>query len=228
METWVLVQNPNASAVTVDLTLQTEGGALSPPALQGVEIPAASRHSFNLGLYTETYDVSTKVSSSGAVVCERAMYGNGRQWGHDSIGAISPYFAWAFAEGCTGEGFETWVLVQNPMGYQQEVALLFFDEAGIIPDVYPRFIVPANSRLSVNVGDYVQSFNVAVSVTTWNETSGSIEPSGKIICERAMYDSGRTWGTDSIGSSMMAPLDAAGRQHRRGHGDLGAAVQSYS
>jgi hypothetical protein len=203
METWVLVQNPNTSAVTVDLTLQTEGGPLTPAGLQNVEIPAASRHSFNLGLYVETYNVSTKVGSSGAVICERAMYGNGRQWGHDSIGAPDYTFMWLFAEGCTGEGFETWVLVQNPMSYQQEVALFFSDEAGPIA-AYPRFNIPANSRVSVNVGDYVQSYNVAVTVTTWNEAGGTVDTDGKIICERAMYDSARTWGTDSIGSASIA------------------------
>jgi hypothetical protein len=33
------------------------------------------------------WNVSTRVFSvGGGVVCERAMYGNGRTWAHDSIG----------------------------------------------------------------------------------------------------------------------------------------------
>jgi Family of unknown function (DUF5719) len=86
-ETWVLVQNPGADPVTVDLTLMTESGPQLPLALQDVVIPAHSRHSFNLGEYVQSYDLSTQVvSQGGGVICERAMYGNGRTWAHDSVG----------------------------------------------------------------------------------------------------------------------------------------------
>jgi hypothetical protein len=200
METWVLVQNPNATPVKVSLSLQTDEGLKTPARLQEVSIPAASRMTFEIGKYVQTYDVSTRVvSTGGGVICERAMYGNSRQWGSDSIGATAPSFGWYMTEGCTAEGFETWVLVQNPEGYQQEVALLFFDEQGPIDNI-PRFILPANSRMTVNVGDYIQSYNVATTVVTWNEVGGIPDKTGKIICERAMYDTSRMWGHDSIGS----------------------------
>ncbi len=157
-ETWVLVQNPNPVPVTVDLSLQTEKGLSAPGELQDIPIPANSRRTFDIGLYAVTYQVSTTVvSTGGGVVCERAMYGNGRQWGHDSAGATEPSFNWVFAEGCTGAGFETWVLVQNPMSYQQEVAFFFSDANGVLGINPPRFIVPGGSRMTVNVGDYVQS-----------------------------------------------------------------------
>ena len=54
METWVLVQNPNATAVTVNLALQTDSGLEQPAELQNVSIPANSRISFNLGKYVST------------------------------------------------------------------------------------------------------------------------------------------------------------------------------
>lgn len=91
-ETWVLVQNPGTDPAHVDFTLNTDGGEVNPPELQGVEIPAGSRRSFNLGRYVTTFNVSTKVrSTDGLVICERAMYwtplGQGfRDLGHDSIG----------------------------------------------------------------------------------------------------------------------------------------------
>ena len=53
-ETWVLVQNPYATGVTVDLTLMTEAGPQNPPDLQDVPVPALSRISFNLGEYVQT------------------------------------------------------------------------------------------------------------------------------------------------------------------------------
>ncbi|MDY6795163.1 MAG: hypothetical protein SWK76_07770, partial [Actinomycetota bacterium] len=40
----------------------------------------------------------------GEVVCERAMYWNGRQGGHDSVGVTSPASQWYLAEGATGPG----------------------------------------------------------------------------------------------------------------------------
>jgi len=54
------------------------------------------------------------VESTGAVICERAMYGGGMTWAHDCIGATSPAPVWYLAEGCTAGDFETWILVQNP------------------------------------------------------------------------------------------------------------------
>jgi hypothetical protein len=91
-ETWVLVQNPVDVPVHVDFTLNTDTGAQTPPDLQGVEIPASSRRSFNIGNYVTTFDVSTRVDCvDGEVICERAMYwtpdGSAtRALGHDSIG----------------------------------------------------------------------------------------------------------------------------------------------
>ncbi len=114
METWVLVQNPGTAAVSVDLTLQTGEGALAPAALQNVNIPGASRVSFRLNDYCQTYDVSTLVSASGPVVAERATYGPGREWAHDSVGVSAPAATWCLAEGSTAGDMETWVLVQNP------------------------------------------------------------------------------------------------------------------
>jgi hypothetical protein len=53
-----------------------------------VVIPAASRASYRVNNYVTTYNVSTKVEATdGQVICERAMYGPGRGWAHDSIGA---------------------------------------------------------------------------------------------------------------------------------------------
>jgi hypothetical protein len=88
METYVLVQNPGTSPVHVNLKFQTDTGEKVIPGLQGVEIPATSRSSFYVNDYVTTYNVSSKVEATdGQVICERAVYGPGRVWAHDSIGA---------------------------------------------------------------------------------------------------------------------------------------------
>jgi len=46
-----------------------------------------SRKTFNVAeTVGQVWEVSTKVSSDKPVIAERAMYGNGRVWGTDSIG----------------------------------------------------------------------------------------------------------------------------------------------
>ncbi len=87
METWILVANPNRNSVKVNLTLMTDDGPFAPDDLQEVEIPAGSRKTFDIGSFVTTYNVSTKVESKGGdVICERAMYGDNRTWGHNSVG----------------------------------------------------------------------------------------------------------------------------------------------
>ncbi|MBN2027149.1 MAG: hypothetical protein JW854_10375 [Actinobacteria bacterium] len=45
-----------------------------------------SRFTWKLNDFVTSWNVSTEVKSNQAVVAERAMYGNNRSWGHDSIG----------------------------------------------------------------------------------------------------------------------------------------------
>ncbi|MFH1150974.1 MAG: carboxypeptidase-like regulatory domain-containing protein [Actinomycetota bacterium] len=109
METWILVQNPQAAIATVTLTYMTPAG----PVPGGtVEIPEKTRKTFNVSEYVPAeYNVSTKVTSDIPVVAERSMFGNGRAWATDSVGVVSKSNNWYLAEGCTNGGMETWILV---------------------------------------------------------------------------------------------------------------------
>ncbi len=196
-ETWVLVQNPSQTPVTVDLTLMTEAGPQNPTALTGVTIPANSRQSFNLADYVTTYEVSTLVASKGGgVVCERSMYGKDRTWGTCSIGATAPAGTWYLAEGSTGEGFETWVLVQNPNDFPVAVSLSFMTSEG--PVAGPQLVaIPAFARNSFKLSDYVIDYNVSTEV---------VSEEGGIICERAMYGNDGAWAHDSVGYAPVKPF----------------------
>lgn len=110
-ETWVLVQNPGDSEVGITTELQTENGAVPGPM---DTIPPQSRRSYNLADYIITYNVSTCIKSDGGVVCERAMYSPARDWAHSNAGTSELSPNWYFAEGCALDGFETWILLQNP------------------------------------------------------------------------------------------------------------------
>ncbi len=90
-ETFLLIQNPADSPATVDIAFQTEEGEVAPPDLRGVVIPPRSRRTLKANDYLTSWGVSARVTAtSGEVVCERAVYGNGRAWAHDSIGATAP------------------------------------------------------------------------------------------------------------------------------------------
>jgi hypothetical protein len=127
------------------------------------------------------------------VIAERSMYGNNRQWGHDSVGATVPADTWYLAEGCTNGGFETWVLVQNPNGSAATVTLSYMTESGSVAG--PTVSIPANSRKTFNVAETVPG--------TWS-VSTKVTSSAPVIAERACYGNNRTWGHDSIGVSAPA------------------------
>ncbi|MDY6794332.1 MAG: hypothetical protein SWK76_03480, partial [Actinomycetota bacterium] len=111
-ETWLLIQNPGEEEVEVEVDLLTAEGVSPGPS---VTMPPRSRRGFDLGDYVTSFDVSSKVTATGGeIICERAMYGSGRSWAHDSIGVTAPASTWYLAEGCTAGDFETWLLIQNP------------------------------------------------------------------------------------------------------------------
>ncbi|MDD3719522.1 MAG: hypothetical protein PHP28_12770, partial [Actinomycetota bacterium] len=146
--------------------------------------------SFNADLYVTDYDVSTKVEATGAVICERAVYGGNRTWAHDSIGVTSPTRVWYLAEGATAGDFETWVLVQNPGTEAVTVDLTFMTGSG--PVAGPQDVeIAGGSRMSFNADLYVTDYDV----------STKVEATGAVICERAVYGGNRTWAHDSIGCS---------------------------
>ena len=185
-ETWILVQNPGSSPVDVKMSLQTGSGGVAGPK---DTIPARTRRTYNLADYVVSYNVSTKVSASAPVVCERAMYGNSREWGTGATGVTSLSKMWYLAEGCTDGGMETWVLVQNPESTPVNVTLTLQTDVGQVAG--PKDTIPPRTRRSYNLAKYAVSYNV----------STRVDASGGVVCERAMYGNSREWGTDDTGAS---------------------------
>ncbi|MBC7247148.1 MAG: hypothetical protein H5T73_05140 [Actinobacteria bacterium] len=196
MESWVCVQNPNGFPVTVDLSFMTETGPV--PGPQDFTIDGNSRYSFLLNsLVPGKKDVSTKVvSSGGGVVCERSVYGPGKAWAHDSVGATSPAPGWYLAEGSTYGGMESWVCVQNPNQGAVTVDLSFMTETGPVPGPQD-FTIAGNSRYSFFLNSLVPGKK---DVSTKVVSSG-----GGVVCERPVYGAGKVWAHDSVGATSPAP-----------------------
>ena len=221
-ETWVLVQNPNAGQVSVDLSFMTSRGPAIGP--QGFTIPAYSRRSFNVGDYVSDWGVLPKVTSTGGgVICERAMYGNGRQWAHDSIGTTSPSFAWFFAEGCTGGYMQTWILIQNPESYSQKTKVFLMSDEG--PLGYIPFELPAYSRFSLNVADYVELYNVCDCLYSRREWRPDRYRPDRLRAGHVRLRAHLGTRLHRHSYPCIYFMDLARGQHCRGHGDLGAGAE---
>ena len=189
-ECWLLLQNPNQTEATCQVTYMIEGDA---PQTFEKKVPANSRKSYNMADDIGAKDASIKVTSDLPVIPERAMYRNNRREGHDSIGTTAPASNFYLAEGTTDWGFTTYVLVQNPQDTATDVTVTYMTNSGPVPQT--PFNMPANSRKTIRVND----------VLPGTDLSTQVHGSQGIIAERAMY-----WGEgtalgeashDSIGLS---------------------------
>jgi len=146
--TYVLVQNPAAADATVKMTFLTEAGPVKGPTLA---VKAGSRRTVDARTIVGNADFSTSVEADRGVVCERSMYwnnGTGKA-GHDTIGVKQPKEICCLAEGTTGYGFETFVLIANPNAEENDVAIEYMTPTGVEPR--PSVTIPPYSRLTINV-----------------------------------------------------------------------------
>ncbi|MBN1289171.1 MAG: hypothetical protein JXA49_06000, partial [Actinobacteria bacterium] len=157
-------------------------------------VPANSRRTYNMADDIGAEDASIMVKSDIGVIPERAMYRNNRRSGHDSIGSTKAQNDYFLAEGTSGWGFTTYVLVQNPNDQPADVAISYMTSNG--PQTPPGFTMPPNSRKTVRVNDILPGADFSTHV------HGSLP----IIAERAMYWNNGTGEAchDSIGMSAPA------------------------
>jgi hypothetical protein len=185
-ETWVLVQNPGDTNANISITYMTGNGSVAGPT---ATLPPQSRKTFKVSdTVPNQYDVSTMITADTRIVAERSVYGSNRNWGTESIGAWEPATTWYLSEGCTGPGFETWILVQNPGNLPANVHLTYMTSSGAVNG--PTLLVAATSRVSFKVSDTCPG--------VW-EVSTKVESDRPVVAERSMYGNNRNWGTDSVG-----------------------------
>jgi subtilisin family serine protease len=187
--TFILIQNPNDSPATVDVHYFLEGAV---PIVRQHEIAANSRFTINTGDEAEVgadTAFSTKIESDQGIIVERAMYfGNG---GHDTIGLTEPADTWYLAEGYTGQGFSTFLLLQNPNPDPLEVTVSYMLADGSVE--VRQHQVAAESRYTISAGDEAEVGEGAVFST-------KLEAAQAFIVERAMYWEGGGHSTIGVTS----------------------------
>jgi lysophospholipase L1-like esterase len=206
----ILIGNPNAAAVKIQITLLPSGG--TPIVLKKQDLGALSRMTVNLGKISKDpawYPAPTPVpegaysaivectdgcaSPEAGIVVERTMTTLARG-GHTSQGVTTLSKDWFLAEGATGF-FNTFILIGNPSAQTATVTLTYLleDKAAVVQHVK----IAAGSRRTVYVNNGVcdQEIGQDESACTAPETkflsgqafSTKIESDVDVAVERAMY-----------------------------------------
>jgi hypothetical protein len=184
-ETWLLLQNVSGQAQEATITYMVEGEG---PVTVNEVIPASARRTFSMRDHIGERDASIMVEGPG-IFAERSMYRYDRREGMDSIGTDTPATDYYLAEGSTAWGFSTFVLIQNPGESAASVTLTYMTDTG--PVNQPAFNLPAQSRKTVRVSDFLPNRDFSVLV----------HASEPIVAERSMFWSTATGEAchDSIG-----------------------------
>lgn len=178
-DTWVLVQNPGVEDARVTMEFQLPNGAAAQP--YELVVPANTRQSVHLdelpGL--SNTEVSTHLTSDKGVFVERSMYFDydGRKGGTSTGGCACPDFDWLFAEGYTGDSFDTYILVQNPGDRVADVTMEFQLPGGAAEPF--RMEVQPKSRRTIKLDELPGLGSTDVST--------KISSTQPVIAERSMY-----------------------------------------
>ena len=218
-DTWILLCNPNGREANTQLAFTTASGVA---AQNTVQVPAHSRRTVHLNeIVPNEPEVATEISSDAAILAERSTYWDPNmkdlqpyeaRGGHSSSDSSSPAREWFIAEGSTGAGFETYILVQNPQDGSADVVATFMNDRGVAAE--KGFSMMPHSRATLRVSDYVPNeFGVSTKITANQD----------VVAERSMYwdkrevqqtyemrDGHSSTGVSSLGATWMIAEGSTG------------------
>jgi hypothetical protein len=201
-EEWLTLQNPNPHAITVNATYQLGDGQGNPVDKSYAVKPGKRYTVYVPGEVGAEKDVGIVLASTALFLAERPMYfrytGYGADWdgGDCVIGARNTAPAWFFAEGYTGEGYHTWLCMQNPGIEDAHVLVSYYSqEQGLLP--LRTLELPAGKRQTVCVNEHAgPGYQFSIRVLS----------SSPIVVERPMYfdaGGGVRGGHDVVGRSEL-------------------------
>jgi hypothetical protein len=174
---WICLENPGAKDTAATLEYLTGDGKTF---RQGLTVPAHSRRTVDVNAAVGAgRDVSTHVISRDPVVVERPMYFDYHgaiAGGSVSAGAGQPAKEWHFAEGCTREGFDEWLTIENPGSSAGRVSVSYLLETGEVK--VQKVVAPARARTTLNVNDLCGPGHDVSAIVRCNQD---------IVVERPMY-----------------------------------------
>ncbi len=174
-EEWLSVLNPGETDASVTFDFIMPGGS----TVQKVYLAKAGKRTsvYVNGEVGASQDVSAHVYSATPIVVERPMYFNYGGWtgGSDVMGTRAPSKTWYFAEGCTREGFQEYLCMQNSGTADATVTVIYHMPEG---NVTRQYTVEKSSRRTVDV-------NVEAGAN--RDVSCEISSTANIVVERPMY-----------------------------------------
>lgn len=201
-EEWLTLQNPNPYLITVNATYQMGAGQDGPVDKSYVVAPGERYTVYVPGEVGMEKDVSIVLASTSFFLAERPIYflytGYGAGWsGGDCIVGIKHSATESFlAEGYTGDGFHTWLCLQNP-GIDEALVLITYysQEEGPLP--LRTLKLPAGTRQTIFVNEHAGA---------GYQLSTRVVSSTPIVVERPMYfdyGGGAQGGHDIAGRSGL-------------------------
>ena len=218
----MLVENPNAHPVTLDISFATPEGLFIPIEICRATMLARQHPRL----------LQRRQSTSNPTTSPPSIRGQRRQTWSASAPCTAttapgpptpsaprpPPPPGTWPKGCTGEGFETWVLVQNPGDAAVTVDLTLMTSAGELTPGRPAGREPSRPT--------------PAAPSTWATTSPTTTsppwstPPAPVVAERAMYGNGPRLGPRLHRHHRPRRHLVPGRGlHRRGLRDLGAGAE---
>jgi len=200
-ETFVLISNPNATAVNATIRYLTPSGVAR---TETRTLPPTSRTTIPVDMLPGlgATDVSCSITATGNIIVERSMYWPGvpGPWygAHNSVGITTLRTRWGLAEGEVGGGdaASTYVLLANPGSAAATATLTFYRESG--DSIVVTRSVPAGSRQTVAAA--------SVGMATGERFGVVVQSTQPIAVERSIYWNyqGALWtsGTNETGTPL--------------------------
>lgn len=188
-DTWILMLNPNQTPVNVKVTFMLDSGA---PVVRNYVIKPTARFNLWANSVVPNSAFATQIEADANIVAERATYFGGGSTG--STGLTFPAQRWYLAEGYTGPGYMTFILVQNPNPAAAQVGLTFLLQNG--QTVRKTYTMQPTSRLTVRVNDFLPNQAMAT----------VIDSDRPVLAERAMYFKGGIGGHSSTATNRASTI----------------------
>jgi subtilisin family serine protease len=192
-DTYLLLENPGLQASPARLDLS---GTQGPSASLNLEVAPQARLTLRLNDLVPPGDVAARISlpEGSEVVAQRSMYFDyhGIKGGHTSRGCPASS-EWYFAEGYTGPGFDTYLLVFNPQGEAAKASLSLMTTSGVVNH---NLEIPPLARRTLKLNDIMPGTELAVALSA----------DLPVVAERAMYfdSGGRRGGSDAAGAPALS------------------------
>jgi hypothetical protein len=172
------------------------------PGVFELDLPPRSRTTLDINsLAGRDREVSLHLESSLPVVAERPMYFTYRgAWKGCTVtsGADSLSKKWYFAEGCTRQGFEEWLLLANPGDTGTSALIHMFLEDGSTRMI--GMVIPARSRGTIFINQVAGE---------GRDVSIRVDSTSPICAERVMYfDYQGKWQGGHASSGLSRPRKA--------------------